>query len=75
MIFEPGFLARDKGSTISMPGVTMASKFGLWPDFHKNWTVVRTKFIDDHIARIVRENEMEIESKTKELTKNAKIIP
>jgi len=49
-------LAGDKGKELSDSfGISMAPQFGLWPDFHKQWTVVRTRFIDDHIARIVRE--------------------
>ena len=49
-------LAGDKGKDLSDGfGVGMAPKFGLWTDFHKQWTVVRTKFIDDHITRIVSE--------------------
>jgi len=49
-------LAGDKGKDLSDSfGISAAPQFGLWPDFHKQWTVVRTKFIDDHIQRIVRE--------------------
>ena len=49
-------LAGDKGKGLSDAfGISMAPKFGLWTDFHKQWTVVRTKFIDDHITRIVGE--------------------
>lgn len=51
-------LAGDKGKELSDKfGISAAPQFGLWPDFHKQWTVVRTKFIDDHIARIVCETE------------------
>ena len=51
-------LAGDKGKELSDSfGFSAAPQFGLWPDFHKQWTVVRTKFIDDHIANIVRETE------------------
>lgn len=49
-------LAGEKGKELSDSfGISMAPQFGLWPDFHKQWTVVRTKFIDDHITRIVGE--------------------
>jgi len=49
-------LAGDKGKDLSDSfGISAAPQFGLWPDFHKQWTVVRTKFIDDYIQRIVRE--------------------
>lgn len=49
-------LAGDKGKNLSDDfGIKSAPLFGLWTDFHKQWTVVRTKFIDDHIARIVRD--------------------
>jgi len=49
-------LAGDKGKDLSDSfGISAAPQFGLWPDFHKQWTVVRTKFIDDHIQRIVGE--------------------
>lgn len=51
-------LAGNKGKELSDSfGISAAPQFGLWPDFHKQWTVVRTKFIDDHIARIVNEFE------------------
>mmetsp|Transcript_26482 Transcript_26482/g.29703 ORF Transcript_26482/g.29703 Transcript_26482/m.29703 type:complete len:306 (-) Transcript_26482:429-1346(-) len=47
-------LAGDKGKDLSDGfGISAAPQFGLWPDFHKQWTVVRTKFIDDHIDRIL----------------------
>jgi O-methyltransferase involved in polyketide biosynthesis len=51
-------LAGDKGKELSDSfGISAAPQFGLWPDFHKQWTVVRTKFIDDHISRIIRETD------------------
>lgn len=60
LIIDPfaRMLAGDKGKELSDEfGISAAPHFGLWPDFHKQWTVVRTKFIDDHIARIVRQND------------------
>lgn len=51
-------LAGNKGKELSDSfGIKAAPLFGLWPDFHKQWTVVRTKFIDDHITRIVNQFE------------------
>ena len=51
-------LAGDKGKDLSDSfGISAATDFKLWPDFHKQWTVVRTKFIDDHITKIVSEAE------------------
>lgn len=47
-------LIGDRGKELSDSfGVSAAAAFGLWPDFHKQWTVVRTKFIDDTLARVV----------------------
>jgi len=41
----------DKGKDLSDSfGAQAAPAFGLWPDFHKTWTVVRTKFIDDTLS-------------------------
>jgi len=47
-------LAGDKGEKLSGTFGTYADgfNFGGWPEFHKTWTVVRTKFIDDTIARV-----------------------
>lgn len=47
-------LAGDKGEKLSETFGTYAAAFGFdgWPEFHKTWTVVRTKFIDDAIARL-----------------------
>ena len=49
-------LAGDKGKALSDTfGEKSAPAFGLWEDFHKVWTVVRTKFIDDHLRRVAEE--------------------
>lgn len=42
----------EKGEKLSETFGTYATAFGFdeWPEFHKTWTVVRTKFIDDTIA-------------------------
>jgi O-methyltransferase involved in polyketide biosynthesis len=61
-------LGGEKGKDLSDSfGVSMAPKFGLWPDFHKQWTVVRTKFVDDHISRIVQETTETGEASAKDL--------
>lgn len=46
-------LAGDQGEKLSSAFGANCTLFGLegWPEFHKTWTVVRTKFIDDHIER------------------------
>ena len=46
-------LAGSKGERLSEEfGTNYSVVFGFagWPEFHKNWTAVRTKFIDDHIS-------------------------
>jgi methyltransferase (TIGR00027 family) len=47
-------LAGDKGEKLSETFGTYAAGFNSdgWPEFHKTWTVVRTKFIDDTVARL-----------------------
>jgi methyltransferase (TIGR00027 family) len=47
-------LAGDKGEKLSETFGTYAAAFTFdeWPEFHKTWTAVRTKFIDDTIARL-----------------------
>jgi len=49
-------LAGSKGAMLSEKfGQDAAVPFGFsgWPEFHKTWTVVRTRFIDDTIANLV----------------------
>lgn len=48
-------LAGEKGEKLSETFGTYAAGFNYdgWPEFHKTWTVVRTKFIDDAISRSV----------------------
>ena len=42
-----------KGKELSdLFGINASKQFNLWPDFHKQWTAVRTKFIDDHICKL-----------------------
>lgn len=45
-------LAGDKGKKLSETFGSYATGFGFdgWAEFHKTWTVVRTKFIDDTIV-------------------------
>lgn len=45
-------LAGTKGEKLSADFGGMCTVFGLegWPEFHKTWTAVRTRFIDDRIA-------------------------
>mmetsp|Transcript_2496 Transcript_2496/g.4533 ORF Transcript_2496/g.4533 Transcript_2496/m.4533 type:complete len:284 (-) Transcript_2496:352-1203(-) len=45
-------LAGTKGQTLSDNFGGMCTAFGLegWPEFHKTWVAVRTRFIDDCIA-------------------------
>ncbi|CAK9116039.1 unnamed protein product [Durusdinium trenchii] len=55
-LFEDPFakaLSGSDGLTMSDRLGEAASQFGFdgWPEFHKVWTVVRTKFIDDLISR------------------------
>jgi O-methyltransferase involved in polyketide biosynthesis len=46
-----------KGKELSdLFGINASKQFNLWPDFHKQWTAVRTKFIDDHICKIINEH-------------------
>lgn len=50
-------LAGTKGQSLSDSfGEKMCTMFELegWPEFHKTWTVVRTRFIDDHVAQSAR---------------------
>ena len=47
-------LAGSKGKDLSEAfGANTAKAFGFegWPEFHKQWTAVRTKFIDDRVAQ------------------------
>jgi O-methyltransferase involved in polyketide biosynthesis len=47
----------SKGKELSdLFGINASEQFNLWPDFHKQWTAVRTKFIDDHICKIINEH-------------------
>jgi methyltransferase (TIGR00027 family) len=47
-------LAGSKGERLSETFGSYCAGFGYegWPEFHKTWTVVRTKFIDDTVARL-----------------------
>jgi len=48
-------LGTEKGETLSRDFAAGASEpfgFAGWLEFHKTWTAVRTKFIDDHIKRL-----------------------
>jgi len=48
-------LGTDRGEVLSRNfAAGAAAPFGFdgWLEFHKTWTVVRTKFIDDHINRL-----------------------
>ena len=49
------FLQGPKGETLSNDFGEYAAAFGFtgWPEFHKTWTVVRTKFIDDQIEEYI----------------------
>jgi methyltransferase (TIGR00027 family) len=52
-------LAGSKGAALSETfGAQAAVHFGFtaWPEFHKTWTVVRTRFIDDAIDGLVGPN-------------------
>ena len=54
--FKFGFpQATDKGEGLSKAFEDYAAPFGFadWPQFHKTWTVVRTRFIDDCIRDLV----------------------
>ena len=44
-------MAGKKGEGLSSTFGTYAAGFGFpeWPEFHKMWTAVRTKFIDDRL--------------------------
>merc|ERR1712242_476279 len=44
-------MAMDKGEALSEKFGANCALFGLtdWPEFHKCWTAVRTKFIDDRV--------------------------
>jgi len=46
-------LAGTKGETLSQQFEAMCTTFGFadWFEFHKTWTAVRTKFIDDRVAQ------------------------
>lgn len=46
-------LASNKGEALSEGFGANAALFGLtdWPEFHKTWTSVRTKYIDDTVTR------------------------
>ena len=46
-------LAGNQGEKLSSDFGNNCKVFGVegWPEFHKTWTAVRTKFIDDHIRR------------------------
>jgi len=48
-------LAGDKGPKLSEDFGKKCTLFGFpgWPEFHKQWTVVRTKFIDDHLVSLL----------------------
>jgi methyltransferase (TIGR00027 family) len=48
-------LQGSKGETLSKIFGEYATAFGFtgWPDFHKTWTAVRTKFIDDRIQEYI----------------------
>lgn len=45
-------MASTKGESLSDAFGQYKNHFGFddWPEFHKTWTAVRTKFIDDHIV-------------------------
>ena len=45
--------AAGKGESLSTAFEAYATPFGFpdWPDFHRTWTAVRTKFIDDRIMQ------------------------
>ena len=47
--------ATDKGEGLSKAFEDYAAPFGFadWPQFHKTWTAVRTRFIDDCIRNLV----------------------
>merc|ERR1712070_142449 len=53
-------LAGSKGETLSDGFGAGCVHFGFaeWPEFHKTWTAVRTKFIDDHLAALTRSGEI-----------------
>ena len=48
--------AAGKGESLSAAFEAYATPFGFpdWPDFHRTWTAVRTKFIDDRIKQAGR---------------------
>ena len=48
--------ASGKGESLSTAFEGYATPFGFpdWPDFHRTWTAVRTKFIDDRIKQAGR---------------------
>ena len=48
-------LQGSKGETLSKNFEEYAAAFGFtgWPEFHKTWTAVRTKFIDDRIEEYI----------------------
>ena len=47
-------LAGSKGETLSDNFGNNCAAFGFpeWPEFHKMWTAVRTKFIDSNVERL-----------------------
>lgn len=47
-------LAGSKGETLSgnFGGICVMFEFPDWPEFHKMWTAVRTKFIDDQVTKL-----------------------
>lgn len=48
-------LAGSKGNNLSTDFGTYSKVFELsgWPEIHKTWTAVRTKYIDDRIKEII----------------------
>jgi len=47
-------LAGTKGQKLSDDFAQLCTAFEMegWPDFHKTWTAVRTRFIDDRVAQL-----------------------
>lgn len=56
-------LAGPKGQVLSDSFGAGSAHFGLpdWPEFHKTWTAVRTRFIDDQIVKVAENKECKIE--------------
>ena len=56
-------LAGPKGQVLSDSFGAGSAHFGLpdWPEFHKTWTAVRTRFIDDQIVKVAENKEFKIE--------------